>query len=153
MIADKKYLSILDDGFPERVFKTALYLSLIIVAYSLSYMSLRLTMSIGLGCFMSIALCKALWWTIQQSVQNKRIEIKRFFLKISFIKYFIAGMVLFLVCFFMEVHAVALAIGLSVVMGVMVMKVGGKLLVNYLNRAVKTTNYKHIESSCKKKGV
>ena len=139
MTTDDKEKSVLfsDDGFPDRVVKTSVLLSLIIIAGSLSYMSFVLTTSIAIGCFISIALLKTTWWTIQYAVRHKREKIKGFFLSISFLKYFIIGTMLLSACLFLEINAAAMALGLSMVVAVIVMKVGSKLLVNYMNKAVK----------------
>lgn len=126
-----------DEGFPERVLRTSFLLSLIVIAYSLSYMSLKITLSVAMGCFTSIALCKVLWWTLQHALKYKRSEIKKFFLKVSILKYFLVGVILFSLCFFLEVDTVAMAFGLGVVVMVIIMKIGSKLLVNYLNRSIK----------------
>ena len=139
MTTDDKEKSVLfpDDGFPGRVIKTSVLLSLIIIAGSLSYMSFVLTTSIAIGCFISIALLKTTWWTIQYAVRHKREKIKGFFLSISFLKYFIIGSMLLSACLFLEINAAAMALGLSIVVAVIVMKVGSRLFVNYMNKAVK----------------
>ncbi|MEK6728883.1 MAG: hypothetical protein AABY74_11335 [Planctomycetota bacterium] len=144
MMADDKDKSVVffDDGFPDRVFKTTVLLSLIMIASSLSYMSFTLTASIAIGCFISIALFKTTCWTIRYAVQHKREKIKSFFLQISFLKYFIIGAMLLSACLFLEINAAAMSLGLSVVVAVIVMKVGGRLFANYLNRAVKVSNFK-----------
>lgn len=136
----EKYLLCFDEGFPERVLKTSFFLSLIIVAYSLCYMSVMLTVSVTIGCFISLVLYKTLWWTIQHGVQNKRSEIKGFFLKISIVKYFVLGLMLLLACLFLDINVAAMAIGLGIVLAVIIAKVGSRLLVNYLNRSVKAQN-------------
>ena len=136
-INTKLPFSLFDESFPDRVIKTSVLLSLIIIAGSLSYMSFVLTTSIGIGCFISIALFKTTWWAIQYAVRHKREKIKGFFLKISFLKYFIIGAMLLSACFFLEINVAAISLGLSIVVAVIVMKVGGRLFVNYLNRSVK----------------
>ena len=40
-------------------------------------------------------------------------------------------------CLFLEINAAAMALGLSIVVAVIVMKVGSRLFVNYMNKAVK----------------
>ena len=136
-INTKLPFSLFDESFPDRVIKTSVLLSLIIIDGSLSYMSFVLTTSIAVGCFISIALFKTTWWTIQYAVRHKREKIKGFFLKISFLKYFIIGAMLLSACFFLEINVAAISLGLSIVVAVIVMKVGGRLFVNYLNRSVK----------------
>lgn len=138
--------SLFDESFPDRVFKTAVLLSLIIITGSLSYMSFVLTTSIAIGCFISIALFKTTCWTIQYSVRHKREKIKGFFLKTSFLKYFIIGSLLLSACLFLETNVAAMALGLSIIVAVIVMKAGGRLLVNYLNRSIKVSS-KNIKSS------
>ena len=129
--------SLFDENFPDRVIKTSVLLSLIIIASSLSYMSFVLTTSLAIGCFISIALFKTTWWTIQYAVRHKREKIKGFFLKISFLKYFIIGTMLLSACLFLEINAAAMSLGLSMVVAVIIMKVGSRLFVNYLNRSIK----------------
>ena len=148
MTTDDKEKSVLfpDDGFPDRVIKTSVLLSLIIIAGSLSYMSFVLTTSIAIGCFISIALLKTTWWTIQYAVRHKRKKIKGFFLSISFLKYFIIGSMLLSACLFLEINAAAMALGLSIVVAVIVMKIGSRLFVNYMNRPVKAPS-ENINSS------
>ncbi|MBI4221668.1 MAG: hypothetical protein HY607_03160 [Planctomycetes bacterium] len=126
-----------DESFPDRVIKTSVLLSLIIIAGSLSYMSFVLTTSLAIGCFISIALLKTTWWAIQYAVRHKREKIKGFFLKISFLKYFTIGSMLLSACLFLEINAAAMSLGLSIVVAVIVMKVGSRLFVNYMNRSVK----------------
>ena len=144
MVTDDKEKAVVlfDEGFPDRVLKTSVLLSLIMIAGSLSYTSFALTASITIGCFISIALFKTTWWTIQYAVQHKREKMKSFFLKISFLKYFIIGAMLFSACLFLEIDAAAMSLGLSIVVAVIVMKVGGRLFVNYLNRSVKASHCK-----------
>jgi len=144
MITDDKEKTVVlfDEGFPDRVFKTTVLLSLIMIAGSLSYTSFALTASIAIGCFISIALFKTTCWTIRYAVQHKREKIKIFFLQISFLKYFVIGAMLLSACLFLEINPAAMSLGLSVVVAVIVMKVGGRLLANYLNRAVKVSNFK-----------
>src|SRR3989339_1481101 len=145
MMTDDKEKAVLfpDDGFPDRVIKTSVLLSLIIIAGSLSYMSFVLTTSIAIGCFISIALLKTTWWAIQYAVRHKREKIKGFFLKISFLKYFTIGSMLLSTCLFLEINAAAMSLGLSIVVAVIVMKVGSRLFVNYMNVAIKASNFKH----------
>lgn len=140
VIEDKeKSLLFFDEGFPDRVLKTSFFLSLIIVICSLSYMSLMITVSVAIGCFVSLILYKILWWTIQHAIQHKRSEIKKFFLKISIVKYFIVGAILLSICLFLEVNIIALMLGLSIVIAVIILKIGSKLLVNYMNRSIKVS--------------
>ncbi len=136
-INNKAPSSLFDENFPDRVLKTSVMLSLIIIAGSLSYMSFVLTTSLAIGCFISIALFKTTWWTIQYAVRHKREKIKGFFLKISFLKYFIIGTMLLSACLFLEINAAAMSLGLSMVVAVIIMKVGSRLFVNYLNRSIK----------------
>ena len=142
-INDKAPSSLFDENFPDRVIKTSVLLSLIIIASSLSYMSFVLTTSLAIGCFISIALFKTTWWAIQYAVRHKRGKIKGFFLKISFLKYFIIGTMLLSACLFLEINVAAMSLGLSIVVAVIIMKVGSRLFVNYLNRSVKASNFKH----------
>ncbi|MGQ3684687.1 MAG: hypothetical protein ACUBOA_06735 [Candidatus Loosdrechtia sp.] len=126
-----------DEDFPDRVLRSSLLLSLMIVLCSLSYVSLVSTLSIAAGCFISLAIYKTMWWTIRYGMRYRKAEIKKFFLKIGLLKYFIVGMALFSVCFFTNVNIPAMAFGLGVVLMVMVMKIGSRLLVDYLNKAVR----------------
>jgi hypothetical protein len=126
-----------NEGFPDRVFKMSLYLSLVVVAYSLSYMSFMLTLSIAIGCLVSLVSCKVLWWTVQQGLWHGRSETKRFFLKVSILKYSAMGGILFFSCVFLNINIVAMSVGLSIVMVVIVMKIGSKLLVNFMNKSIK----------------
>ncbi len=136
---EKEVFSFFDEGFPDRVLKTSFLLSLLIIAYSLSSMSFMVTLSVSIGCFTSLVLCKVLWWTIQHALKYKKSDIKQFFLKVSIIKYSLVGVLLLSVCLFLEVHAIAMALGFSVVVAVIVMKIGSKLLVNYMNKSVKVS--------------
>lgn len=63
----------LDEGFPGRVFQMSFYLSLIIIAGSFSYMSAKLTLSVAIGCFISLLLFKMSWWGIRFGVEKKKI--------------------------------------------------------------------------------
>lgn len=157
MITDDKtkYSLSLDDGFPDRVLKTSLYVSLMIIVCSLSYLSLIGTVSVAVGCFISLILYKMLWWMVQYAVRHKRSEIKGFFLKVSLVKYGIVGAMLLSFCLFFEVNVIALALGLSVVLIVLVMKIGSKLLVNYMNKSIKVSsqNIGGIPVNSSKKGV
>ncbi|MDR4507145.1 MAG: ATP synthase subunit I [Candidatus Brocadiaceae bacterium] len=138
-------VSFLDEGFPERVFQTSFLLSLIVIGCSLSYVSFMLTVSVAIGCFISLVLFRVSWWTIQRAVQRKRSQIKGFFLQISVVKYFIVGAMLLAACLFLEIHAVAMAVGLGIVMAVVVMKIVGRLLVDYLNKSIKVP-FKKVKS-------
>ena len=139
----KSKISLLfDEVFPERVLKTSVLLSLIVIAGSLSYMSFVLTTSIAIGCFISITLFKTTWWTIRHATQNNKSKIKWFFLKISLLKYFIIGSLLLSACFFLEINIVAMSLGLGMVVAVIVLKVGGTALVNFMNKSVKMPSRK-----------
>src|SRR3990167_6980191 len=142
-INNKEPSSLFDESFPDLVIKTSVLLSLIIIAGSLSYTSFVLTTSIAIGCFISIALFKTTWWAIQYAVRHKRGKIKGFFLSISFLKYFTIGSMLLSACLFLEINAAAMSLGLSIVVAVIVMKVGSRLFVNYMNVAIKASNFKH----------
>ena len=48
-----------------------------------------------------------------------------------------------LACLFLEINAAAMSLGLSIVVAVIIMKVGSRLFVNYLNRSLKASNFKH----------
>ncbi|MCF6155839.1 MAG: hypothetical protein E3K36_11440 [Candidatus Brocadia sp.] len=150
-----KNFLLLDDGFPDRVLKTSFYLTILVIVCFLSCMSLMWTVSIAVGCCISLILCKTLWWTIQYAVRHKRSEIKGFFLKVSLVKYGVVGVMLLSVCLFLEVNVVALSLGLSIVLFVIVMKIGSKLLVNYLNKSIKVSSQKigGISINTSKKGV
>ena len=136
-VVKEKPLLCFDEGFPDRVLKTSFFLSLIIIAYSLSYMSLMLTLSVSIGCFISLILYKTTWWTIQHAVQYKSTGIKGFFLKISILKYFVVSAMLLSACLFLDINVAAMALGLGIVVAVIILKVGSRLLVNYLNRSIK----------------
>ncbi len=157
MMADgkTKLLLSLDDGFPDRVLKTSFYISLMIVFCSLSYLPLAGTVSVAVGCCISLILYKMLWWTVRYAVQHKRSEIKGFFLKVSLVKYGIVGIMLLSACLFLEVNVIALALGLSIVLIVLVAKIGSKLLVNYMNASIKVSSQDigGISANTGKKGV
>lgn len=142
MIEDKeKSILSLDNGFPERVFRMSFFLSLLAVVCSLSSASFMCTVSIAIGCFISIMVYKILWWTIQQAVlqksEDKKWKIKKLFLKVSLLKYFAVGAILLSACLLLDINVIAMALGLSVVLAVIILKIASKLLVNYLNRSVK----------------
>ena len=151
----EKSLLSLDEGFPDRVFKTTFLLSLILIVCSLSFMSFMLSVSLAIGCFISIALFKTSWWTIRHAVQYKRSKIKSFFLKMSILKYFAIGAMLLSACLFLEVNVVALALGLGIVVAVIILKIVSKILVNYMNRSVKMPykDINRISINTSKKGV
>lgn len=150
----KDFLS-LDAGFPDRVLKTSFYLSVIIIVACLSYMTMMVTVSFAIGCCISLVLYKMLWWTVQYAVRNKRSEIKGFFLKISLLKYGIVGVMLLSVCLFLKVQVEALALGLGMVLIVLVMKIGSRILVNFMNASIKVSSQEIGDVSAKisKKGV
>ncbi|OOP56117.1 MAG: hypothetical protein AYP45_10885 [Candidatus Brocadia carolinensis] len=150
----KDFLS-LDAGFPDRVLKTSFYLSVITILASLSYMTVMVTVSFAVGCCISLILYKMLWWTVQHAVQNKRSEIKSFFLKVSLAKYGIVGVILLSVCLILEVQIVALALGLSMVLIVLIMKIVSRILVNFMNTSIKVSSQKidGVSAKVSKKGV
>jgi len=126
-----------DEGFPDRVLQMSFYVSLVVIACSLSYQSFTITLSVSIGCFMSLVLLKVTWWAIRHAVQYKQSRIKGFILKINIIKYFALGACLLSACVFWDINAVALAIGLGIVLMIIILKVTGKLLVNYMNKTIK----------------
>lgn len=150
----KDFLS-LDAGFPDRVLKTSFYLSVITILASLSYMTVMVTVSFAVGCCISLILYKMLWWTVQHAVQNKRSEIKSFFLKVSLAKYGVVGVMLLSVCLILEVQIVALALGLSMVLIVLIMKIVSRILVNFMNTSIKVSSQKidGVSAKVSKKGV
>ena len=75
--------------------------------------------------------------------EHKNNIVKGFFLSISFLKYFIIGSMLLSACLFLEINAAAMSLGLSIVVAVIVMKVGSRLFVNYMNVTIKASNFKH----------
>ncbi|KKO18466.1 MAG: hypothetical protein L3J18_01025 [Candidatus Brocadia sp.] len=154
-VEEGKDIISLDAGFPDRVLSTSFYLSLITIVGSLSYMSFMGTVSIAVGCGISLLLYKMLWWAVQYAVRHKRSEIKGFFLKVSLVKYGIVGVMLLSVCLFLDVHIVALALGLSMVLIVLVLKIVSRILVNYMNKSIKMSsrNLGNISANVSKKGV
>jgi hypothetical protein len=138
MVKDKEESLVFpDDGFPDRVLKTSLFLSAIVIICSLSYVSLLSTVSIAVGCFLSLVTYKTLWWTIRYGMQYKKSEMKKFFLQIGLLKYFTVGTVLFAACFFLDVNILAMTFGLGIVIIVIVLKMASRLLVSYMNTSIK----------------
>jgi len=85
----------------------------------------------------------------------KGLRLKDFFFKISFLKYFILGAILLSACLFLEINIFAMALGLGIVVAVVILKIAGRLLVNYMNKSVKVS-YKGINGvsiDASKKGV
>lgn len=138
---EKEAFELFDEGFPDRALKTSFYLSLVLIACSLSYQSVKLTVSLTLGCFISLALCNVLWRTIRRSLEHNKSEIKSIFLRDSIVKYVFVGVLLLSACLFIDVNVVAMAIGLGIVVAVIMMKAGGRLLVRYMNRTVKPPGF------------
>ncbi|MBF8277756.1 MAG: synthase chain [Candidatus Brocadiaceae bacterium] len=136
---EKDAFELFDEGFPDRALKTSFYLSLVLIACSLSYMSVMLTVSLALGCFISLTLCSVLWRTIRRSLKRDKSEIKSIFLRDSIVKYVFVGVLLLMSCLFLDVNVAAMAIGLGIVVAVIMMKAGSRLLVSYVNRAVKSS--------------
>ena len=78
-----------------------------------------------------------------------------FFLKVSFLKYFVLGAMLLSACLFLDVNIFAMAAGLGIVVAVVILKIVGRLLVNYMNKSIKVS-YKGINGvsiNASKKGV
>lgn len=140
---EKEAFELFDEGFPDRALKTSFYLSLVLIACSLSYQSVMLTVSLALGCFISLTLCSVLWLTIRRSLRRDKSEIKSIFLRDSIVKYVFVGVVLLMSCLFMDINVAAMAVGLGIVVAVIMTKAASRLLVSYMNRAVKSPGFKH----------
>ncbi|UCD56122.1 MAG: ATP synthase subunit I [Candidatus Hydrogenedentota bacterium] len=129
----KGVLLSIDAGFPDRVFRTGLIFSTIVVICSLFSMPLPVTVGLALGMAISLSLFKLLCWTIGRLFVKEKRKSAGFLFAVSLVKYPLIVAVLYYSLRYLEINVFALAAGLSIAYVVMVLKVVGMALVNYMN--------------------
>ncbi len=123
----------IDAGFPDRVFRTGVIFSVVIVICSLFSMPTPITVGLALGAAISLSLFKLLCWTISRLFVKEKRKSTGFLVAIGFVKYPVIVAVLYYSLRYLEINVFALAAGLSIAYIVMVLKVVGMALVNYMN--------------------
>lgn len=150
MIATSKVpyniISSLDKDFSRRVMRTTIMLSIFLAICSLSFWSLKITLGLTIGMIISIGVMQLLWWMISavfpaiinnDSINNKNEKVRNTFIVINILKYILISIALFFIFRYLPINIVALFIGVSIVQIVMISKIFGVALVNYLNRQIK----------------
>lgn len=123
----------IDRGFPDRVFKTGVVFSAVIVVCSLVSMPFPVTLGLALGMAISLSLFKLLCWTIAKLFAKEKGKRAGFLFAVSLVKYPLIVAVLYYSLRNFEINVFALAAGTAVVYIVMVLKVAGMALVNHMN--------------------
>ena len=137
----RKY-SVPDKGFPKRVLKTSIILSVIFIIYSFYFNSLEITLSLTVGLGISISTIYALWRVLNSvyvlgDADTVKKRAKRIVTLTGIFKYIFISATLFFVFRYMKINLIALFIGVSVVQIVIVFKVLGFFLINYLKKSDK----------------
>lgn len=132
-----KRLSI-DEGFPRRIFNTSLILSIIIILLSIGRASYRVTIGLAIGMGISLVLFVVLWSTVDRFLLMGKKKGGFIFFIIGLSKYFILGGVLFFIFRYSQANPLSLLIGISLVHIVIILKVAGIGMVNYVNRTVRS---------------
>lgn len=128
---------VIDDGFLQRVFKTSLMFSLFIVISSLVYEDSSITLGLAIGAFISLTFFAILRWTIDRFFKLDNKKRVFFAVKITLLKFPLLGIILYYAFRHITINPLALIAGIGIVQAVMVLKVVGILLVNYMNSLVK----------------
>ncbi len=131
---------IVDDAFIQRVYKTSLLLSLFIIIFSLSYRDSAITLGLLMGVSISLIFFKLLCWTVNKFFSSK-LHMKKmvfFAVKITLLKLPLLGVILYYALRYIKINPLALIVGIGIVQAVMVLKVAGMLLVNYMNSPART---------------
>jgi len=133
-------LESLDAGFPKRVFKTSIILSVIFLVYSLFFYSMPVTLGLLIGEVISICSLKVLLRTINaffvvDKIVAKSGSVKKIVTLIGSVKFLFFGALLFFVFKYLTVNIIALFVGVSIVQIVIFFKILGLLFVNHLDES------------------
>lgn len=137
---DRDDLLELDQGLPERVFDTSLFLGVLLTLCSTSLGSLEITLGLAAGVVISLAFCQVLWWSIRHFIRPGVRGQKSVFLAIGIIKYAALTAALFVMFRYFNVHVLAFFVGLSTVQTVIILKLLSLMLVDFLNRYIRPAN-------------
>lgn len=136
-------ISVPDKGFPKRVLKTSIILSFVFIIYSFYFNSLEITYSLALGIGISIGTIYLLWRVLKSvyvlgDVGTVKKRAKHLVTLAGVCKYIFVSFILFFVFRHLKINLIALFIGVSIVQIVIVFKMLGFFLINYLNKTNKT---------------
>ncbi|MEE8185515.1 MAG: ATP synthase subunit I [Thermodesulfobacteriota bacterium] len=130
-------LLIVDDGFLQRVQKTSLLLSLFVIISSLAYWDSSITLGLILGAFISLTFFGILCWTINRLFKLDSKKRGFFAIKITLLKFPLLAIVLYYALSYISINPLALIVGIGIVQVVIILKIFGILLVNYMNPLAK----------------
>lgn len=124
---------IIDDGFLQRVSKTSLLVSLFIIISSLAYWDSSITLGLILGAFIGLTFFGILCWTVNRFFKLDSKKRVFFAIKITLLKFPLLCIVLYYVLGYISINSFALIAGIGIVQAVMILKIVGILLLNYMN--------------------
>lgn len=124
---------ILDEGFPNRVYHTSLFLMAIMALVSPSFQSFAVCSGLLAGSAISLGLCKLQWRTVRWFFSEGRQDRGRFFLRVTLLKYVLLCVLFYIAFNYLQMNVIAFIVGISLVPAVITAKMTGILLVNYLN--------------------
>jgi hypothetical protein len=130
-------LLIIDDGFLQRVHKTSLLLSLFIIISSLVYWDSSITLGLILGASIGLTFFGILCWTVNRFSKLDSKKRVFFAIKITLLKFPLLGVVLYYAFSYISINPLALIAGIGIVQAVIILKIVGILLVNYMNPLAK----------------
>ena len=131
-----KRLSI-DEAFPRRTFNTSLILSIIILLLSMGRASYQVTMGLAIGMGISLSFFGILWSTVSRFLLMGKKKGGFLFIIIGLSKHFVLGILLFVIFRYVKINSLALLMGISLVLMVILLKVTGIEMVNYVNKKVR----------------
>jgi hypothetical protein len=130
-------LLIVDDGFLQRVHKTSLLFSLFIIISSLAYWDSSITLGLVLGASIGLTFFGILRWTVSKFFKLGSKKKVFFAIKITLLKFPLLGIVLYYAFSYISINPLALIAGIGIVQAVIILKIVGILLVNYMNSLAK----------------
>lgn len=133
MAVQKAKMLIPEEGFPQRVFYTSLFLMAIVALVSPSFTSFEVCSSLLAGSAISLGLCNLQWRTVQWFLSGGGQDRRRFFQRVTLLKYFLLCVLFYIALVYLRMNVVAFTIGISLVPLVITAKMAGIMLVNYLN--------------------
>jgi hypothetical protein len=142
---DSNNLLTVDTNFTKRALYTTLFVSILMILFSLRYQSFTITLSLAIGIIISFCSSLVLWKWIKYIFQdlnpdtNANSKSAPIIKSVAFAfmgigKIFVLGLVFFLIFKFLSINIYALFIGISVVQLVVLSMIVSIVLVNMLNR-------------------
>lgn len=124
----------IDEDFPERVIRTSLILTGFIFFISLAKWSFEITAGFGIGAVISLLFFIILRYSVKCFLNPDEKGGKIFFGIAFLLKFTALILSLFLIIKYLSINFLALMVGIGLVQVVLLLKVIGIVIVNYMNQ-------------------